>query len=665
MPGPQRPRDRIGYLKLAPQVPLRLQPVLIAALVLLLRVPFLNQAIQGDDQDYLAGAMHAQIDPLHPTRGDYVYLGREVDLRGHPHPPLNMWLLGGLLALFGDIREVPFHSVYAVFSLIAALSMWSLARRFSPSPLWATMLFLAVPAFVVNGNSLESDIPFLAFWMAAVALFVRGVDGGSRRLVAAAVACLAPAALAAYQSLLLIPIGALYLWQNRRGFRSAWAALATPVVLLGSWQLFERLSAGALPAAVLADHFEGYGLQALTNKLRSAAALTVHLGWMVFPVLAAAAFDRAAKWVWIPAVLGAGAGAVFLDPHPLFWIPFGAGLLILSAALAGLRRGGEGLFLSAWLLMFFGAALALFFAGSARYLLPVAAPLCLLVTRPAGLRRGWLAAGFAPQMLLSLALAVVNYQHWDGYRAFVAGLAPLFEQRRVWINGEWGLRFYAEAHGGLPLRQGQAVQPDEVVVSSELAYPSSFTTGGGVPAVLAEAAIEPAFPLRLIGLGARSAYSAVVFGYRAFDWRPGPLDRVSARLIVAREPELSFLPMNAPQAETQIVSGIHKLEDNAWRWMAARGAVLLKAPPAPAVLEASVYIPENAPVREIVMALDGRISARQAVTGPGALTLRSSGPVAVEGSRATVEITVDRTFSPPGDRRELGLVLISVGFAPQ
>ena len=61
-----------------------------------------------------------------------------------------------------------------VFSLIAAWAMWSLARRFSPQPLWATLLFMAVPAFVVNGNSLETDLPFLAFWMAAVALFCAG-----------------------------------------------------------------------------------------------------------------------------------------------------------------------------------------------------------------------------------------------------------------------------------------------------------------------------------------------------------------------------------------------------------------------------------------------------------------------------------------------------------
>ena len=148
--------------------------MLALVLAVCLRLPFLNQAVQGDDDIYLTVAAHALVDPLHPTSTSYVFRGVEVDLRGQPHPPLDGWVLAGLIALFGDVKEVPFHAVYIVFSLIAAAAMWSLARRFSPQPLWATLLFVAVPAFVVNGNSFETDLPFLAFWMAAVALFVGG-----------------------------------------------------------------------------------------------------------------------------------------------------------------------------------------------------------------------------------------------------------------------------------------------------------------------------------------------------------------------------------------------------------------------------------------------------------------------------------------------------------
>src|SRR5574341_8737 len=187
----------------------------IVALVLLLRLPFLNQAIQGDDIYYLAGAEHAQIDALHPNHARYAFLGQLVDMRGHPHPPLNAWFLGALLAVFGDVREVPFHAAYLLFSLIAVLSTWSLARRFSSRPLLATLLFLAAPSFVVNGNSLEADVPFLAFWLASIALFVSAVDARSAPKLVAASATLCLAAFAAYQSVLIVPILGLYLWMKR------------------------------------------------------------------------------------------------------------------------------------------------------------------------------------------------------------------------------------------------------------------------------------------------------------------------------------------------------------------------------------------------------------------------------------------------------------------
>jgi len=194
------------------------QTLAIVALAILLRVPFLNQPVQGDDVYYLYGAEHAQIDPLHPLNTDYMFLGDMVDMRGHPHGPVNPWILAILLAALGDIREVPFHLAYALFSVIAALSMWSLARRFCERPLIATLLFLAVPAFVVNGNSFEADLPFLAFWMASVALFIKAVDQKSIAALAGSAIAGALAGLTAYQAVLLTPILAVYLFERRRNF---------------------------------------------------------------------------------------------------------------------------------------------------------------------------------------------------------------------------------------------------------------------------------------------------------------------------------------------------------------------------------------------------------------------------------------------------------------
>ncbi len=204
-----------------------------------------------------------------------------------------------------------------------------------------------------------------------------------------------------------------------------------------------------------------------------------------------------------------------------------------------------------------------FFAGSARYLLPMAAPLVLLVSR---LQPRWLAPAFAFQLLLSLGLAWVNYQHWDGYRRFARELAPYTPGRRVWINGEWGLRYYLEAEGGLALRKDRPLRPGDVVVSSALAYPVQFNDP---VSRLTESEIHATLPLRIIGLDTRSAYSSVDKGLLPFGLSTGPIDRVRADLVMERRPVLEYVPMTAAE---QMVSGFYQLEDG-WRWIGPRAGI--------------------------------------------------------------------------------------------
>ena len=651
------------------------QVLAILALVLALRLPFLNQAIQGDDLYYLYGAEHAQIDPLHPTHTQYLFQGDLVDMRGQSHPPLNSWILGALLALLGDVREAPFHLAYALFSIAAAMAMWSLAQRFSGRPLLATLLFCAVPAFVINGNSLEADLPFLALWMSAVALFVYAVDCKSGAALAGSALAAGLAGLAAYQGIFLTPILGVYLLQHRRSWRAGWAAtLAAPALLL-AWQLWERSSSGALPAWLLAGYLRAYDFESLSRKAHAILALAVNLGWIVSPILLVAqavkpAVSRvvstlarpeasprmatrqagqpaprsALRWQWAAAILAALAAA-FYDPNPLGWLSAACGAWLLAWCF---ERG----FLGWWVLIFLACAVAVFFVGSARYLLPVAAPIAILAADAVPARL--VAAGFVLQLALSIALATVNYQHAGAYRDFAVKLfhegASDSAPRRVWIDADWGLRWYLEAEGGLPLPKGQAIRPGEIVVTSALSGP---TPPGAPLALLSQAEIASPLPLRLMSVEGRSAYSYSPRGSRPFEISTGPIDRVRAEIAI--EPRLSYLDPSQPGAASQIVAGLF-----ADGWMSAEARLLLKAPDHAAPLEVALYVPDNAPARRFKVAVNGIAAIDQDLPGPGAMVL--STPVATASGSVTVTLAVDKTFSVSGDARALGLVIRGIGF---
>jgi hypothetical protein len=224
----------------------------------------------------------------------------------------------------------------------------------------------------------------------------------------------------------------------------------------------------------------------------------------------------------------------------------------------------------------------------------------------------------------------------------------------VWVDNDWGLRYYLEADHALPARKGQHVRPGDIVVSSELGHNVEFTAP---LSLLASADIQATLPLRLIGLNSHSGYSTVEEGYLPFGVSAGAIDRVTARLVMERHATQEYLTISAPEAAEQVVSGIFPAD----RWMSQAGVVILKRPAVPRKLRAEFYLPPNAKARQVTLLLDGKEVASHTYPGPGSYTLTSVEPL--QGT--TLEIRVDRTFSAPGDQRALGMVLIGVGFVQQ
>jgi len=371
-----------------------------------------------------------------------------------------------------------------------------------------------------------------------------------------------------------------------------------------AWQVFSRLTTGELPAAKLASYLPVY----LAGLWKGAAMLFIHSWFIVLPAL--------------------------IPP--------------LAIAAWRNRRDPDTLFLILWIALFFLCGIFIFFAGSARYLLPIAAPMAILASR---LPTKYVAPAFAIQLALSLGLAAANYQHWDVYRDFAKSTGIDFAGHRVWVDNDWGLRFYLEADHARPARKGQTVRPGDIIVTTELSHNVQFTA----PLVpIAYAAIKPSVPFRLIGLESHSGYSTVAKGFWPFGISTGVVDRVHAAIVKERHPTLEYLPTNAPEAPDQIVSGVYPND----RWMSQSAVVVLKTPAVPKKLRAEIYVPPNANARHITLLLDGREVASKDFPGNGPFTIESAATL----TGSTVEIRVDRTFRASGDQRDLGVVLLGIGF---
>lgn len=636
--------------------------LILLGLVLLIRLPFIAQPIQGDDVFYLIFAENALVDPLHPLQTSFRLGGDVVWGAGHTRPPGVAWTLAPLLALFGGVREVPLHLAYVAYSLLAVFSVYFLARRFTERALWAALVFASVPAFVVNGNKLESDIPLLAFLALGAACMVH------RRYGWSAVA-MAIGAFFGYQSVFFVPLLAHWVWFRDRERLIAWLPVIIAPLVLVIWQLAERAAVGTAPAEALAAYAQSYDLLLLDRKLRSAAALVGHLGIMASPLLVFAGwFLRSRVWTLV-GVLSASVAAVSISGYSLgeralYGIAVGCActLMVAVGRLVLQKREEDEGFLAAWVVVCLGGALAIFYAGSARYLLPLAPALAILVVQRVP-SKAWLAAGVVTNLTLGLALAGAEYHYAVQYKAFAEELAPEVEGKRIWSNGDWGLRHYLGNLGSESLRRGQELPGGAVLVTSELAANVPVGFSGSRHEMLSREVTTAWIPLRTIGRGSGSGYSSSEFGILPFGIGAGIIDRLTAEELGLPTPTESYLLMNAEASEQQLLSGFYGLQSDTWRWMGPSGSAILLVPEQVRSFELDLYLPDNSPARLVSVESGGRLLANMTLEGPGEHVLR----VPIErppGDSARVVIRVDASFSPPGDERDLSIVVNSFGFRP-
>lgn len=488
------------------------QLLLLAAFTLVLHVPFLKQPVEGDEVNYLDFAQQVFRQPLTPLNFSYVFQGRMVDAAGHPHPPLNAYLLALIWMLRGHFSMVFFHACYLLFALGISFGAYALAARFTPQPLWAALLVAASPLVQVNANTLAlPEAPGLALLLIGAAAFLW------RRFWIAGIA-LTLAGMNELQALALPPILLLeYAVRRERPPAAAWFALAAPFVGLAAWQGLQWSLTGRLPGSVMLGYAESPALSRLSVKASSALALVEHLGLLV--TLVPLALRR--LWGAAPGVLA----AALVQGYP--WWERGLLLIFVTLGVNALlwlwqaRRSNP--VLAGWCLLYFAFASVAFFAGASRYLLPLVAPMVLLFVLQYQNRTRWLALALGVNLVLGLNVSFAAYEFSRVYAQI-----PPPPGRTFLVDGEWGFRYYMLQHGGRMLEEHSVPRPGEWIVTSELSLGANYDSLAEETAVpLRTLDLRVRTPLRLIDRYAHSGFMAVSAGLLSFSFSRRPLDRIT------------------------------------------------------------------------------------------------------------------------------------------
>jgi len=536
--------------------------LVVAAASIILTVPFIDQPFNQDDRDFVEFARASASSPTKLELQDYTYDGRYFQYFRDPHGPLLTTYLGASLRMGATESEALFHGLYLIFPLIGGISMYFLARRFTGRPLAAALLLLFTPGCLVLSHTLMDNLPGLALGLAAMSLYVFGVDQDDRRLLIGSGIAIVLAALTAYQTLSLVPAMLLYglLYRPRRlnTYLPFFLLLAGGFMwLLATYGIYARRPALSYKLRGQAYQWPGYGDD---YGIQLRPVLVTLGGVTVFPLSVLVAFMRRRAdllagivilalvtiWVLLSGIAEDSGAPRLILVVLLAWTGAVTVYHLFAYAVAAARQrwGGEAkdaLFLLMWFLfalLFYLAVLIPYV--SARHLLLLFPPIILLFVKEAGrlwprngiLREVFIVATLALTLAAGLAAALADYRSASVYPEAAVELEEQLklsaeDGSTLYHRGEFGFRYYLEAQGFKALNDQSELQTGDIVIFSTMTSPARPWPDGNYTELFR---LEPedGFPVRIWNWLAGAGFYTNHMGSLPIVWSQQIQDRIIA-----------------------------------------------------------------------------------------------------------------------------------------
>jgi 4-amino-4-deoxy-L-arabinose transferase-like glycosyltransferase len=442
---------------------------------------FCDKALHIDDPLFAWTAERMQTNPRDFYGFRVNWNGTTVPMpRAQQNPPSIAYYMA-LIAHFFGWREVVLHLAFLLPTLGAAAGIYYLAKAWCKQPALAVVIAIATPVFLVSATTLMCDVPMLMFWVWAIVLWEKGLEGkGWLLLVAGWLAGLA--VLTKYNGILLLPLLAFATVLRRRSWSWSAAGLLIPILMLlvyehatarlygqGHFAMSRNITVATRASLAQRDefHYESQAVSCLAflgGGFAAAVFCSIRL-WSgrVLLVGGGAAFLATLGFCSSRATLGATPVVVSgrlqwpLLLQVALWTAGGLSLLALAAVAWWRQRDRTNSLLAVWIAGGIGYCIFVNWMVSGRSLLWIIPPVAIVVARQ--LERsnlvsvaGWkLWIPLAGAALLAVSVASADYRLANSARQAAGEITAKYrpsDNRPLWFEGHWGFQYYMQALGG-------------------------------------------------------------------------------------------------------------------------------------------------------------------------------------------------------------------------
>lgn len=444
----------------------------LAALPVLSLLPFVTKPFNIDDVFYLAVAKHIVKSPLDFYGFEFNWYGTLEQVTYANHAPASAYYM----ALIGSIAgwsEIAMHAAFMVPAIGLISGTYAVARQFCDRPAWASVIAWFCPAVLVSATSVMTDIWMAAFFVWAVALWIRGIDESSIRFLCAAAVAASMAGLMKYFGVTVIGLFALYAFGRRHPLQRWTPLLPIPILVLAGYEAltyamygqglvsstFDFADKGRSTADTAWYEWIVNGLS-FTGGGLAAAALVCLFGWprriafvwcAMFAILAASL--SFAEWQGGSAEGNSDLSAAI---HLAAFITLGAHLLAYTVWRLVRERKLEELLLAAWIAGIFVFSTYVNWSVTARTLVPMAPAVGILAMRAVqhnDSRKIWRYGATLVAAALTLFVAWGDMSWSRTVRNSAAMFNDSFRgwPTNVYFQGHWGFQHYADPEVMQPL----------------------------------------------------------------------------------------------------------------------------------------------------------------------------------------------------------------------